>query len=66
METEENAGRGDEEPPAPPRREGSKKAKEIPESAIELTSIGDLRKAILIKEHQGIFPRVIFLAASRF
>ena len=44
---------GGEEPPAPLRREGSRKAKEIQESACELTSIKDLRKRIRTKEHQG-------------
>jgi DNA mismatch repair protein MLH1 len=53
---EETTGSGDEEPPTPLRREGSRKAKEIPESATELTSIKDLRKRIIVKEHQGISP----------
>lgn len=45
----------DEEPLAPARRE-NKKTKEMPESACELSSIKDLRKRILVKEHQGTSP----------
>lgn len=52
---EENAG-DDEEDPAPQRREGGRKTKEIPESPSELTSIKDLRKRVVVKEHQGISP----------
>lgn len=47
---------GDEENPGPQRREGGRKIKEIPESASELTSIRDLRKKVVVKEHQGIQP----------
>ena len=61
---EENSGRGDEEPPTPLRREGSRKTKEIPESVIELSSIKDLRKRIIVKEHQGIFINLIFRSMS--
>ena len=52
---DENAG-GGEEDPAPQRREGGRKTKEIPESPSELTSIKDLRKKVVVKEHQGILP----------
>ncbi|KAF9652282.1 DNA binding protein [Thelephora ganbajun] len=52
--TEENSDRGGEGPPAPLRREGSRKTKEIQESTIALTSIKDLRKRIIVKEHQGL------------
>lgn len=58
---EGDAGQEDEEPPAPSsRREGSRKTKEIPESAIEFTSIKDLRRRILAKKHQG--ARVSFIS----
>ena len=50
----------DEEPPAHVRRESSKKTKEMPESPCELTSIRDLRKRILVKEHQGTSPTLGF------
>jgi len=48
----------DEEPPAPQRREGTRKTKEIQESACELSSIKDLRKRIIVKEHQGMPPKL--------
>ena len=63
---EENAGRVDEQPPAPLRREGSKRTKEIPESTIKLTTIRDLRKRITVKEHQGIFINLVFRSTSWF
>lgn len=47
---------GDEKPPAPARQENGKKSKEMPESVCELTSIKDLRKGIIAKEHQGTSP----------
>lgn len=50
---------GGEEPPAPLRRDNSRKIKEIPENACELTSIKDLRKRIFIKEHQGTPPACV-------
>jgi DNA mismatch repair protein MLH1 len=52
-QTQAAADGGDEEPV---RRENSKKTKEMPESACELSSIKDLRKRILVKEHQGTSP----------
>jgi len=55
---------GGEEPPAPLRRENSRKIKEIPENACELSSIKDLRKRIFIKEHQGTLPAFVFFSGS--
>ena len=63
---EENADQGDEEPPTPLRREGSRKTKEMPESTVQLSSIKDLRKQIVIKEHQGISAKFIFHAMLWF
>jgi hypothetical protein len=61
---EDNVGR--EEPLPTLRREGSRKAKEIPESSTELTSIKDLRKKILVREHQGIFTSLTFRSRLSF
>lgn len=53
---EDEAGGGDEQPGPSQRREGGRKIKEIRESVIELTSIKDLRKSVVVKQHQGISP----------
>jgi len=51
---EGEADGGEEQPGPSQRRDGSRKIKEIKESVIELTSIKDLRKKVVVKEHQGI------------
>ena len=63
---EENGDRGNEEPQPPLGREGGRRTKEIPESPTELTSIKDLRKRILVREHSGIFTGLGFRSMSLF
>ena len=53
---EDETGGGEEQPEPSQRRDGSRKIKEIKESVVELTSIKDLRKKVVVKEHQGILP----------
>ena len=56
----------DEENTASQRREGGRKTKEIQESPSELTSIKDLRKRIVVKEHQGISQDLFSLSCYGF
>ena len=51
---EDETGGGEEQPGPSQRRDGRRKINEIKESVVELTSIKDLRKSVVVKEHQGI------------